>query len=271
MNKMFGYRKMEESQYNKFDWKAFKGSELTFRPIQAFNGKWYIESYVHSFEGSIYLHDDNNCVICNILNADIKYENLQNSMLKLKTPSAELTKEKWSHIIKTMLYVAIVAIMPNETKPVVITMFDDLAKEFLSKLEDQYSGEDVASSENGRVVKISFKTLTQFPYRSINNITFGPKKALAPQIKQQIESLPGYEIPYPVPSSEESQEIINNWYKNAIKFRNKILQHEVNETPVIEDLDSETETSISESKIFNEGISVEESNEDDLSNNEVPF
>ena len=233
--RMFGFSRgntQNNMWWERFDWRSFNESELVIRPIISFGDTWYEKTQLHLIMGNMYKHTDS-CKFCSELFSNEKYGKLQDEILRLKVPP-QMTKDKWNHVIQNMVSVRILGLMPGRSKPVLLTMYNDIANQFLNFIEikKELSTPTIADLNNGAPVKLQFKNIDKFPYRTLIDVIVGTPKPLPPDTIDKLNSLPEFNLSYrEVVDDEEVKGIIEDWYTNTSAFIRHVNSGAANSIP----------------------------------------
>ena len=225
MSKMFGFSGMNNNkQYEFFSWKNFKQSELILRVLpNYFSDHIYKKVYTHQIQGRYYIHPiQGECNLCEVLNSNDKYSEIQNKILKIKV---ENKKEKWEHVINNHMYVMLFAIIKGYSKIQILRFYDVVGESLMNIILGKDIKDNISDLKEGNSIKIIFDKLDYFPYIKVNDIVIGKKKPIF-NSEEKIEKIDNilhsdeFNLGNNITSLDDAQEIIDTWYDKATKFYN---------------------------------------------------
>ena len=277
---MFGFtgNTTDNKPFQLFKWKNFVDNEMILRILPNFfsDNKIYTRTYLHQINNRFYIHDEN-CKLCEILNSDDKYSEIQNKILRLKL--LENKKEKWNHIITNHVTIGIFAYVKGYKKIQLIRFYDDMANEFLNYLISKDIKDNIVDLYNGNTIKIVFKRNTYFPYLNIVNIIVGQQKPVLndkEKIKELDNLLHNEAFKYnkkPL-TLEEAESVINEWYNNATEFYNTHFRDTIKEVNFF-DNDIGNDEMISDESIndnnLDDSFDFDKQSNEIIEDDEIPF
>lgn len=284
MNNMFGVTYNNNRQYEFFSWRNFKSNELILRVLPNYfstYNKLYDKIYTHQINGKFYVHPtDGTCPLCEVLNSDDKYSEIQDKLVKAKINDK---KEKWNHIINNHMYVMLFAIIKGYSKIQIIRFYDTIGESLMNIILGKDIKENITDLRKGNSIKIMFNQLQYFPYIQVNDIIIGKEKPIFPD-EEKIVKLDNilhtdeFKFNKNVLSLDKSQEIIDIWYDKAVKFYN-MNTHSGNKEKIIDNnFMNDDELAVDENDTLNDSKDNDtfdfdnDSDEDDtVESDEIPF
>lgn len=249
--KIFGFSgEFVDLPYDRFDWKSFTGDSITCRVVKPNVSKsWYLSNTYHYTLNKYYYHDDDNCEICNMLFSDKKYDDLNGTLLKLNINDK---KEKWSAVMQTKKIVEFFGFVEGYKKIVRIPFYEPQADQLLSLIFSKKITDDIADLHNGAPIKLVFKSISTFPYRTLENVLVGTKAQIfsdESKITKLMEVLKNDAFnTFHVLNNQEAYDVVSAWYNNGTKLLTKYRESPVSSSKLT--ADSDINDIMSNSKIF---------------------